>query len=261
MVGFVGAFGDDEFVFHAVFPAYQLGDRNLIAARFQIQTAHDVGDLAAQFTGVQRMPPQFRQRSAAQGEGFVRVQAPRNFRLTARNQHHITRLFLQPESNRVVGGGVAGVQGGYYVDLRGQFVGLGRFGHAHIQKVHPFKAQAGSELARFFDQFGACFNPVNMTVIFFIECVECFEKQIVNNKTQIRFTRAVIRQRCARATVGQFFQELFNELVQVVNLLELAARILVELAIPRQNVQFFQQFNALVRANLGVILGGVRIFG
>ena len=44
---------------------------------------------------------------------------------------------------------------------------------------------------------------------------------------------------------GKLGQQRLNELVQVINLLELAARILIELAVSRQNMQRLEQINAL----------------
>ena len=44
--------GHNQFVFHAVFPAHQLGDRDLVAASLQIQTAQHIGNLTAHLASV-----------------------------------------------------------------------------------------------------------------------------------------------------------------------------------------------------------------
>ena len=51
---------------------------------------------------------------------------------------------------------------------------------------------------------------------------------------------------------GEFFQQLLDELKQGIHLLELATRILVELAVAGKNVQLFEQLNGLARAQVEV---------
>jgi hypothetical protein len=48
-------------------------------------------------------------------------------------------------------------------------------------------------------------------------------------------------------------QQRFDELVEVVDLLELAPAVLVELAVARQDVQFLEQFERLLRPDLGIL--------
>jgi hypothetical protein len=55
------AAGDDQFVFHRMFPAHQFGHGDLITVRFQQQAAHHIGQVAAEFAGMDGMPPEFRQ--------------------------------------------------------------------------------------------------------------------------------------------------------------------------------------------------------
>ena len=50
----------------------------------------------------------------------------------------------------------------------------------------------------------------------------------------------MVRQCHGLPLFAQLLQDRFNELVEVIDLLELAARVLVELALARQNVQRFQ---------------------
>ena len=51
--------------------------------------------------------------------------------------------------------------------------------------------------------------------------------------------------------VGQFEQQFFDELKQVVDLLELAPRVLVELAVAGEDVQLLEQFDRLAGAYFG----------
>ena len=64
---------------------------------------------------------------------------------------------------------------------------------------------------------------------------------------------------------AEFFQEGRNELVEVVHLLELAPRVLVELALAGEDVQRLEQFQALTgpQAKLGgdILLRGSGRFG
>ena len=45
--------------------------------------------------------------------------------------------------------------------------------------------------------------------------------------------------------LGQFIQQGFDELIEVIDLLELATRILIELSLTGQNMQRFEQINTL----------------
>ena len=78
----------------------------------------------------------------------------------------------------------------------------------------------------------------------------------------------MVRQGGTVFTHGQFFQQLLDELKQVIHLLELATRILVELAVAREDVQRFEQLDGLAGAQVElrtwVLMfgrGGVFVFG
>ena len=47
------------------------------------------------------------------------------------------------------------------------------------------------------------------------------------------------------AILGQFIQQRLDELIEVIDLLELATRILIELSLAGQNMQRFEQINTL----------------
>ena len=49
---------DDEFIFYRMFPANQLGHGDRIAVGFEQQATQHVGNLAAEFAGVDRVPPE-----------------------------------------------------------------------------------------------------------------------------------------------------------------------------------------------------------
>ena len=79
----------------------------------------------------------------------------------------------------------------------------------------------------------------------------CLEKQVVNDEAQVRFARAVVGQRDTARFVAlcvrQFMQQFFNELIQVIDLLEFASRVLVEFAVAGQDMQLFEQLYGLPR--------------
>ena len=111
-----GLGGDDEFVLHRMLPADQFGDGDLVTVRFQLQAAQHVGELAAEFAGVDRVTPDFRQRRFAERFVFMFAQHRGDLGLAARHQHDMVRLLGQRKLDRVVGRRVAGVQRGDDVD-------------------------------------------------------------------------------------------------------------------------------------------------
>ena len=73
------------------------------------------------------------------------------------------------------------------------------------------------------------------------------EVQVVQNEPQVRLARSMVRQRRAAPLRREVLQQRLNEIEQVVHLLELAARVLVQLSFSGQDVQFLQQLNGLAR--------------
>jgi hypothetical protein len=76
------------------------------------------------------------------------------------------------------------------------------------------------------------------------------EIQVVQDEAQVGLARAVVGQRHGVAVGPQLLEDGLDELVQVVDLLELAARILVELAVAREDVQRLEQLDALAGLEL-----------
>lgn len=226
--------GHDEFVFQAVLPAHQLGDGDLIALGFQVQAAQHIGDLAAQLAGVQGVAPQLGQRRAGQRQGLAAAQHARHLGLAAGHDHHRLRLLGQAKGNRVVGGGVAGVQGGDDADAWGQLRGLRGVGGSDVQKVHALKAELLGQCLRRSNQLGPGFNAVDVATRL------GFEKQVVQDEAQVGLACAMVGQR-EGFTALLFFEQRLDELVQVVHLLELAPRVLVDLALAGEDVQLLQQ--------------------
>jgi hypothetical protein len=73
------------------------------------------------------------------------------------------------------------------------------------------------------------------------------EEQVVEDEAQVGLAGAVIGQAeaAARLRCHALLQQRFDELEQVVDLLQLAPAVLVELAVARQDVQFLEQLDRL----------------
>ena len=236
-------FGQDQLVLQAVLPAHQLRHSHAVALRLQVQAAQHVGELTAHLARVQRVAPQLGQRRARQVQRLVLAQESRRLRLTARHQHHVACLLLQSEGNRIIGGRVAGMQRRHHVDLRRQFVTLRGLLHRQRQKAHALETQPLRQLARLLDQFLPRLDAVDGAGL------ALAEEQVVDDEAEIGLARPMVGQRDVRvARAFQLQQDLLDETEQVVHLLELAARILVQAALARENVQLLQQFDRLAGA-------------
>ena len=103
--------------------------------------------------------------------------------------------------------------------------GLDRRFDRQIQEVHALKSQSVCEGTRRFNQFWAGFNTEDLPVRPFLEV------EIIENEPEVGFAGTVVDQNrrtvCSKTGVEQGF----DELVEVVDLLELAPRVLVELAV------------------------------
>ena len=241
-----GVARDDQLVLQAVLPAHQLGYGHAVALRLQVQAAQHVGQLAAQLARVQRVAPQLGQRRARQLQGLVLAQAGGQLGLAAGHQHHGLRLLGQTEGDGVVGGGVAGVQRSHHVDALGQGRIVRRIGRRDVQKMHARKTQPRRQRARALDQNGARLDAVDRAT------ARVLEQQVVQDEAQVRLAGAVVGQRQLVAVRAQLAQHLLDELHQVLDLLELAPRVLVEPALAGEDVQRFQQLDRLAGAQLGL---------
>ena len=156
----------------------------------------------------------------------------------------------------VVGGGVAGVQGGDDVELIGQVGRLGGIGRAEVEKVHALKAQPGGKLAGALHQLGPRFYAPDAAL------PARLAPQVIKHEAQIGLARAVVGQQRPAGSCGQIGQFLFDELQQVIDLLELAARVLIDAAFAGEDVQLLQQRQRLAgaQAQLGmqIRMGGRR---
>ena len=131
--------------------------------------------------------------------------------------------------------------------------------HRQVQKRHARKTQALRQLAGLGDQLGAGLDAVDVAGGF-LAAVRNIEKQVIQNETQIRLAGTMVGQ-AGRGLAGKgVVQQRLDELVQVVDLLELAPRVLVELALPREDVQLLEQVNRLAGAQLFNHLGRGRGF-
>ncbi len=196
--------------------------------------------MAADFAGVQRVAPEFGQRRAREIQRLVLAQARGRLGLAARHQHHVLRLFVQAKGNGGISGSVAGMQGGDDIHLLRQRGRLRRFFGAERQKSHAREPQLLRQRGGSVHQFLPGFDAVNRAGS------TLAEKQIVEDETQIRLARTVVGQRDALGAFGfKFLQQRLDETEKVQHLLELAARVLVQPPIAREDVQLLEQLDGL----------------
>ena len=185
------------------------------------------------------MTPQLGQRSARQAHGLGLAQACRYLGLAARHQHHGPGLLFQPEGYRIIGRRVAGVQGRDHIELRRHEVCSRGLGHRHIEKLHALEAKFSRQLLRRLHQRRTRLDTENPALS------QGLEIQVVKNEPQIGLARTMVSQCHGMPILGQLCQQRLDELIEVIDLLELAARILVELSLARQNMQGLEQLKAL----------------
>ena len=94
------------------------------------------------------------------------------------------------------------------------------------------------------DQLLAGLNAVERAL------AQAFEKEVIDHKAQVGLACTVVGQRGTRLTVWQLFEQFLDELEQVIHLLELATRVLVDLALTREDVQRLEQFDRLPRTQV-----------
>ncbi|MNY59153.1 hypothetical protein D3C86_1955650 [compost metagenome] len=87
------------------------------------------------------MPPNLRQR-ISQRLRLILPQHRSHLSLAARHHHDVLSLLLQRKMNCVIGGGIAGMQGGDDINCRGQLVRRNRIGDREIQERHPVETQS-----------------------------------------------------------------------------------------------------------------------
>ena len=128
-----------------------------------------------------------------------------------------------------------------------------RCGDAGVEKVHTFKAQALRQRLRSRDQLAAGFDTVNVSPL------QRPHVQVIHDKPEVGLAGAVVHHCRAIRGRGQLLQDFFDESKQVVDLLEFAPGILVQLALAGQDMQFLQQGNGLPGAQK-LLQGGIGFF-
>src|ERR1700738_1137036 len=96
-------------------PADELSHADLVAVRFELQAAQYVRDLTAEFTRVERVPPNLGKR-VAERLSLVPAKHAGHLRLTARHDDDMARMPSQGEADGVVGSRIACVQCRYKID-------------------------------------------------------------------------------------------------------------------------------------------------
>jgi hypothetical protein len=152
---------------------------------------------------------------------------------------------VEGEADRVVGGGVAGVQRGDQVDLRGQRGRINGVLDAQVEEGHAGEAQPAGQIARVVYQFRAGLDAVDVAV------VPALEEQVVEDEAEVGLARAMVGQGQGAVDGDQLGEQWLDEMEQVIDLLQLAPAVLVELAVAGQDVQFLEQFKRLSGPDFG----------
>ncbi len=159
----------------------------------------------------------------------------------------------QGELDGVVGRRVAGVQRGDDVDVLGQRVGTDRLRHRGVDEGHVRKPEPCRQCARLVHQVVAPLDAMDVGGAF-------LQEQVVEDEAEIGFAGSVIDQGERVLSPEHLVDQGFDEMAQVIHLLELAAAVLVESAVAGEDVQFLQQFDRLPRAqHVGERIGERRL--
>jgi hypothetical protein len=154
----------------------------------------------------------------------------------------MARTVRQGKVDGVVGGGVAGVQGGNNIYPRWQGIHaaalrrLRNIGHFGLHKTHATKAKFLCQFAAFGYQIGAALYANDFTSRRVLA-----KKAVIEQKAQIRFTRTVIDQADIGVLRQLLLQQRLDKLQQMPHLFELAARVLIQPPFAREDVQGLQQ--------------------
>ena len=163
------------------------------------------------------MAPELGQRRAREAQRLGLAQAGRDFGLATRHDHHCLGFLLQAEGNCIVGRGIAGMQRRDHVKALGHGFDARRLGNRHVEKVHALETQLRGQRLRGLDQRGAGFNAVDLST------AQCLEEQVVEDEAQVGLACAVVGQRHRVLVCRQLLEQGLDELIEVVDLLELAA--------------------------------------
>ena len=135
------------------------------------------------------------------------------------------------------------MQRGHDIDPCRQTVRGDRLGHRQVLERHAGKVQPRGQRFRFFDQLFARLDAIDARAR--RPAFAPLEEQVVQDEAQIGLARAMIHQLDVRLVGQHLLQQRLDELDQVIDLLELAPAVLVELAVSGQDMQFLEQFERL----------------
>lgn len=217
----------------------RLGDRDLVAASLQVQTAQHIGNLAAHLARVDRVAPQLGQRVRARLMALV---WRRHAATSAWQQGTSTMALACFSSPKAIASSVAVSQACKAVTTS-NCTGMksARVDSATdiLRNSMRSKPRLGGQFLRCLDQRRTCLDTVDPSL------VQGLEIQVVKNEAQIGLARPMVGQRHGLPISGQLRQQRLNELIEVIDLLELAARILIEPALAREDMQGLEQLYAL----------------
>ena len=197
--------------------------------------------MRAELTAVHRMAPQLVDR-----RGLRALQQRRDLGLAARDQRNHLGLMAQREADRVVCGGVAGMQRRHHV---GAAAGQRDLRDLARDERQAIEAAFLRQRLRALDQLGAHLDAHQRAV------AGRPDRQVVEQEAEIGFAGAEIGQDRVRPLGQQCVERGPQQLHQMQHLLQLASRIEVEPAVARQHVQRLQQLHRTFPRATGPDLG------
>ena len=156
----------------------------------------------------------------------------RDLGLAARDQRHHLGLVAQREADRIVGGGVAGMQRRHHV---GAAVRQHRVGDAAGHERHALEAAVAGQRLRAFDQLGAHVDTDDRAA------PGRTDHEVVEDEAEIGLAGAEIGDHRVVALGQQRVDRRPQQLHEMQHLLQLAPRVEVQAALARQHVQRLEQ--------------------
>ncbi len=132
------------------------------------------------------------------------------------------------------------MQRGDDIDLVRQRFRFDGFLHAQLQELHAFETEFLRQFARLLHQLGAGLDTNHLPAGMLLH------EEVVENEAEIGFAGPVVDQHGVLVLRHHLLQQRLDEMIEMIDLFQLAPRILIELAIARQDMQFLQQLDRLV---------------
>jgi len=223
-------------------PTDELGDRHLVTVGLEDQAADHVREVRAELAAMQRMRIE---RRVGEISRRGSLELARDLGLAARYDGDVIRARRDREHQRVVGGGVAGVQRGDDVRACGGLVRVRRARRAresHCRdragdQAKSVVTEASGSRGGLFGQLGAGLDRGQRAA------AGGAEDKLVEQCAEVALASAAIDDRRRRVASQHIVERGSQQADEMPDLLQLAARVLIELTIAREQMQILQQLD------------------